>query len=202
MKNITIDLLRHGDAAGGKKLLGMTDEPLTTLGWQQMRSIFSSKNISWNKVVSSPLQRCSAFSEELSQRLSLPFSIDNRFQEINFGRWDGQLLTDIYKSEESEHLNQFRQDPTSVLPPGGEAYKDFELRVMTAWQELLHSLYKEQIEHCLLVTHGGVIRTIISQVLGFPATNMFQLEVPYACLSRIKQYDGYPATLSFHGGNL
>jgi len=37
-------------------------------------------------------------------------------------------------------------------------------------------------------------------VLGFPATHLCRLEVPYACLSRIKQYHGSPASLSFHAG--
>jgi len=41
---ITIDLLRHGEAAAGKKLLGVTDEPLTELGWQQMQAVVQSKD--------------------------------------------------------------------------------------------------------------------------------------------------------------
>lgn len=202
MKEITIDLLRHGDVADGKKLLGITDEPLSHVGLKQMQSIHANKHLSWQKIVSSPLQRCHSFSKELSAALSIELMLDQRFQEINFGHWDGQLLTDLYTGEESEQLIRFMQSPDTETPPNGEAYKVFQSRVMTAWEELLHSLHKEEIDHCLLVTHAGVIRTIISNILGFPNTNLFKLEVPYACLSRIKQYEHYPPILSFHGGQL
>jgi alpha-ribazole phosphatase len=43
MKTTTIDLLRHGDVAGGVRLLGQWDEPLSELGWSQMRVLVNSK---------------------------------------------------------------------------------------------------------------------------------------------------------------
>ncbi len=202
MKNITIDLLRHGDVANGMKLLGKTDEPLTELGWQQMRSVSDNKHPSWHKIISSPLQRCYAFSEEKSNQLLQPLVVDERFQEMDFGEWDGRLLSELYNSDESEKLIQFMQRPSLNTPPQGEYYDDFKDRVLAAWEELLHSLQKEQVEHCLLVTHGGVIRVILSYILGLPSTNLFRFEVPYACLSRVKHYEGHPSILSFHGGVL
>ena len=202
MKKITIDLLRHGDVADGKKLLGITDEPLSKLGLQQMQAIHVNKPLRWQKIVSSPLQRCHSFSKELSAIFSIDLTLDKRFQEISFGQWDGQLLADLYASEDSEQLIRFMQSPDTVTPPNGEAYNAFQSRVLTAWEELLQSLHEEEIEHCLLVTHAGVIRTIIANILGMPNTKLFNIEVPYACLSRIKQYEHYPPILSFHGGQL
>lgn len=200
MKEITIDLIRHGDVAAGTKLLGKTDELLSSLGWQQMHSAIEDKKQSWNKIISSPLQRCSAFAEELAHELSLPLEISEQFEEMNFGLWDGQLFTDLYSGNDTEQLIQLMQDPSSASPPKGEMYADFELRVISGWNALLASLHQDQIEHCLLVAHGGVIRTIMSHVLGFPSTNLFRLEVPYACMSQIKQYEDYPPRLVFHGG--
>ncbi len=202
MKEITIDLLRHGDVAGGTKLLGQTDEPLSDLGWQQLRSTLTEKDLPWDKIVSSPMQRCLAFAEEIAQQFQLPLLINNAFQELDFGQWDGQLFSDLYDGDDTEQLIQFMQNPTSQTPPDGERYQDFELRVITAWRSLLISLHHDQIQHCLLVTHGGVIRTILSHVLGFPSSNLFRLDVPYASLSRIKQYESYPPRLLFHGGML
>jgi len=202
MKEITIDLIRHGDVAAGTRLLGKTDAPLSPLGWQQLRSTMSHKTLSWNKIISSPLQRCSAFAEELANTLSLPLELNAQFEEMNFGHWDGQLFADLYAGDDKEKLLQFMHDPISTTPPAGESYNAFELRVMTAWQGLLSALHEQQIQHCLLITHGGVIRTIMSHILGFPSTNLFRLEVPYACISRIKQYEDYPPRLVFHGSEL
>lgn len=202
MKEITIDLLRHGDVAAGTKLLGKTDEPLSTLGWQQSHSTIHNKALAWDKIISSPLQRCSAFAQQIADKLSLPLLLNTQFQEMNFGLWDGQLFADLYSGDDTEQLFQFMGDPNSTSPPEGESYIEFELRVMTAWQALLNSLHEQQIQHCLLVTHGGVIRTILSNVLEFPSNNIFRLEVPYACISRIKQYEDYPPRLVFHGGQV
>lgn len=201
MKEITIDLIRHGDVASGTKLLGKTDEALSSLGWQQMHSAIEDIQQSWNKIVSSPLQRCHAFAVQLADKLSLPLEIDEQFKEMDFGRWDGQLFANLYSGNDTEQLMQLMQNPNSVIPPEGESYADFELRIITAWNDLLTSLHQDQIEHCLLVAHGGVIRTIMSHALGFPNTNLFRVEVPYACISRFKQYEDYPPRLVFHGSN-
>tara|TARA_R110002049_G_scaffold33854_2_gene111136 strand:+ start:1616 stop:2239 length:624 start_codon:yes stop_codon:yes gene_type:complete len=202
MKEITIDLLRHGDVAAGTKLLGKTNEPLSLLGWQQLRSTVDGKAIKWNKIISSPLRRCLAFSKEIATQYCVPLVINSQFQEVDFGLWDGQLFADLYAGSDTEQLIQFMQDPKSISPPEGESYHNFELRVISAWQALLSSLHEEEIEHCLLVTHGGVIRTIMSHVLGFPSSNLFRVEVPYASVTRIKQYEDYPPRLIFHGGSL
>jgi alpha-ribazole phosphatase/probable phosphoglycerate mutase len=202
MKKIIIDLLRHGDVAGGKRLLGRTDEPLSKLGWQQMREISCHADLPWQKIISSPLVRCSSFAKELSHTLSKPLVIEDNFQEINFGLWDGQSLSNLYQSDESEPLKQFMFSPSSITPPNGEHYNDFECRVISAWNVLLTTLKYENINHCLLLTHAGVIRTILSHTLEFPETNLFRLDVPYACLSRIVQYDDYPAILHSHNAPL
>ena len=52
----TIDLLRHGDVEGGRKYRGQLDDPLSELGWQQLRSATSKKQ-NWQHIVSSPLFR-------------------------------------------------------------------------------------------------------------------------------------------------
>ncbi len=43
-------------------------------------------------------------------------------------------------------------------------------------------------EHCLLITHGGVVRAILNRVLGGNASSFMRYEVPYACISRIRVY--------------
>jgi len=201
MKKIIIDLLRHGDVAGGKKLLGSTDIPLSDLGWKQM-SEKTRVHLPWQKIISSDLSRCSAFSEQLAINNSIPHEIESRFREINFGDWDGLLLSELYSGSESEQLFQFMQSPSSTTPPNGEPYEAFKERVLSSWNELISSLMQSNTEHCVLITHGGVIRAIISEVLSMPDTSLFNLEVPYACLSRITHYEGSPASLSFHNSQL
>ncbi len=197
---ITIDLLRHGDVAGGTKLLGHSDEPLSELGWQQLRSVVDGITPPWTKIISSPLQRCHAFAEELSDRFDLPLTVDQHFREISFGKWDGLSFAELYESPDADRLLRFWQNPSENPAPGGEAYDEFEQRVFSAWQPLLENVDDDQ--HYLLVAHGGVIRTILRYVLAFPTEHFFRLDVPYACLTRIRaETPDYPRLL-FLGGNL
>ncbi|MDB2705467.1 histidine phosphatase family protein [Pseudomonadota bacterium] len=202
MKKIIIDLLRHGDVAGGQRLRGKTDDPLSKLGWQQMNAVIEGKTIPWQKIISSDLRRCQDFSIEISKQLSLPIEVSHHFQEIDFGLWDGQLLSKLYEGNDSEHLFQFMQSPSSIAPPEGEAYEHFRARILDEWQRLLIALNKENIGHCVLITHGGVIRCILSEILGIPEHKLLRLEVPHACLSRVTQYEHSPTSLSFHQGAL
>jgi alpha-ribazole phosphatase/probable phosphoglycerate mutase len=198
---ITIDLLRHGDVAGGTKLLGHFDEPLTDLGWQQLRSVVNGETPPWTKIISSPLQRCLAFAEELTDKFDLPLSVESRFKEIGFGQWEGRLLSEIYQGQDGELMMQFWQNPSDNPAPEGESYKVFEQRVVAAWEELLGQHNNDQ-DHYLLLAHGGVIRTILRNVLNFPMENFFRIDVSYACLSRIRQDVPKHPRLMFLGGRI
>lgn len=67
---LRLDLLRHGETELGGGLRGSLDDALTELGWQQMRAAVADGG-PWERIVSSPLQRCARFSEELADRKSV-----------------------------------------------------------------------------------------------------------------------------------
>jgi alpha-ribazole phosphatase len=198
MKTTTIDLLRHGDVAGGVRLLGQWDEPLSELGWSQMRVLVNSKRPPWETIITSPLQRCAAFASELSERYGLRLVEDPRFKEIGLGRWEGQLISALFETE-GERIQRFWSNPIEASAPGGESYQAFEERIFKAWDELLET---HAGEHCLLIAHSGPIRAILRRILDFPIEKLFQIEVPHICLSRIRKDEGTHTRLVFHGGVL
>ncbi|MCG8429505.1 MAG: alpha-ribazole phosphatase family protein [Chromatiales bacterium] len=190
----TIDLIRHGEPVGGKLFRGWQDDPLSDLGWQQMRQAVEGIR-PWQRIISSPLLRCAEFAQELSDKLDLPWRAEPRLREIGFGDWEGKDY-DQLRIDDPEGLAGFWRDPTAHPAPGGETMASFQSRVEAGWQDLLT---QHQGEHLLLVAHGGVNRLIIAQVLGLPIANMFRMEVPYAAVSRIIVDDGFPR-LAFHCG--
>jgi alpha-ribazole phosphatase/probable phosphoglycerate mutase len=196
MHSTTIDLLRHGDVESGTRLLGQSDLPLSELGWTQLRAVVDGTTPPWEHIISSPLQRCANFAVELADRHGLPLVYEKRLMEINFGTWNGRLFSDLY-AQEGVAMRRFWDNPAALAVPGGESYPAFETRVATAWNEILET-YRGR--HCLMLTHGGVIRAILRQVLKFPVERMFQIEVPYACLTRLQQHEELPPRLVFHGG--
>jgi alpha-ribazole phosphatase len=188
----TIDLLRHGAVQGGTYYRGRTDDPLSAEGWQQMRPWLAQEK--WTQVVSSPLCRCLDFAKEISQLHALPLQIEARFQEIDFGDWEGKTAAEI----DCHALQRFYQNPLQNPPPHGENLLDFQQRIAQAWQDLLKTSRGETI---LLITHAGVIRTLFCQLLNVPLERCFAIDVSHASLSRFRHYHdeaGDFVQLNFH----
>jgi hypothetical protein len=94
----TVDLLRHGEPEGGQKFRGALDDPLSSLGWEQLRTTVGDYR-DWQAIVSSPLIRCAAFAKELAERLDRPLEIMPDFRELNFGAWEGRTSAEVYAAD-------------------------------------------------------------------------------------------------------
>ena len=137
---------------------------------------------SWTEVIASPLQRCRSFAEHLAKKKSLPVSIEQDWQEIDYGDWDGMPL-DQWRETAAYQFRQFRKDITALAPPNGEDFVSFSERILNAWSRILA---KPDGSHILLVTHGGVMRVVLPTVLGLPMNRTGVLDIPFACLSRVE----------------
>ena len=173
-----IDLLRHGEVKGGSCYRGITDDPLSTIGWAQMQNKTTSQSY-WDVIISSPLSRCHAFAKSLSSELKLPLVTAPAFQEIDFGDWEGKTAAQI----NPQLLAQFYADPVNISAPNGEHFLDFKQRILEAWQA---SLKTHEGKHILLITHAGVIRVILANILGIETQHSFRLKIAHACLSSIE----------------
>lgn len=199
MKHSTFDLIRHGEPVGGIRFRGQQNDPLSSKGWKQMHAAVNGLS-GWNAVVSSPLIRCRAFAEHISEVEQIPLEMDARFSEIGFGKWEGLTAEQIARKT-PDAIKRFYLNPSDHPPPGGERFADFQSRVTECWAELV-KVYCGK--HVLLVAHGGVIRVIIAAVLGMPSENLFRLEVANAAITRIgythESGNEFPR-LMFHGNS-
>ena len=195
-----IDLIRHGEPVGGNRYRGRTDDPLSELGWQQMRSAVGDYQ-QWDRIICSPLKRCSEFAHELAERLECPIHVEERIQELSFGQWEGMTAAQIDERWPGS-VKRFWQAPWQNPPIGGEAQQEFQERIAAAWQSMLQQYEGERL---LVVCHGGVIRELLRQVLHFPQEQLFRWQVPYACVSRLCVYHDEPGmfpNLISHGALL
>ena len=193
----TIDVLRHGDVEGGRKYRGQLDDPLSELGWKQLRATTANKQ-NWQHIITSPLKRCAEFAEELAQAHSLPLQRKYEFKEVSFGLWEGKTAEELLNTE-PDNIKKYWNDPIKTTPPQGENLLDFEKRVIDGWKNVLTDF---QGKHILIVSHAGVMRMILCHILGMPLTALFKLDVGLAKVSRIQieHADGenWPR-LIFHG---
>ncbi len=181
-----IDVLRHGECEGGRIFRGHTDVALTANGWRHMESGVGQLKGDWARIISSPLQRCRTFAEHLSQYYELPLDIAPGLKEIGYGEWEGQSVARIWHEQEAACM-AWSRDPEHHGPPGGEAFAMFRQRVL----ETLNAL-AESDQRVLLVTHGGVIKLLLSLAHQQPPAWMMQLNVGY----------GFAASMGYNHGQL
>jgi len=174
---LRLDLLRHGETELGGGLRGSLDDALTEKGWAQMRAAVIEQG-PWDRLVSSPLQRCARFADELGGQLGLPVQLEKDLQELHFGAWEGQNTAELMKTS-AEALGLFWTDPYSFTPPEGEPVADFSVRILAAVQRL-HATYAG--ERVLLITHGGVMKLLLAQARGLPREQLLNIEVAHASL--------------------
>ncbi len=121
---------------------------------------------------SSPLRRCL----ELAAALHPAPRIDGRLQELHFGEWEMRSWEDIGFSA----LNDWAADPLGFVPPGGESANGLRLRVEDFLAEL-----EQECDEAVLVTHAGVIKTLVGKAGGLPAAEWLVVEIAYASLTTV-----------------
>ncbi len=174
---LRLDLLRHGETELGGGLRGSLDDALTDTGWAQMREAVVGQG-PWDRLISSPLQRCARFAEALGTQLHLPVQLEKDLQELHFGAWEGQSAAALMETD-ADGLGLFWADPYAFTPPQGERVADFATRVLAA-VERLHVAYAG--ERLLLISHGGVMRLLLAQARGLPREQLLNVEVGHGAM--------------------
>ncbi len=171
-----IYLVRHTRVAVAPGICyGQSDVACTTQFEEEVGQVRQKLgNLADYLVYSSPLKRCTC----LAEKLSANFVMDNRLLELHFGDWEMQA----WSSLEGPQLGQWMADFVNVPPPNGESYRDLYQRC----EEFLGEVSgKHQDQKLVLVTHGGVIRAIVSYLLGLPLENSFRLAFDYGSVSLV-----------------
>lgn len=195
-----MDFMRHGEPVGGIRYRGHIDDPLSSKGLQDMCAAIGSKR-PWDSIVSSPLSRCLAFAEHLSEASGLPLEIDERFKEIGFGAWQDKIQEEMTQYDHGL-LQRFYRDPTTYRPDGAEGLAEFRARIISGVSDLLS---RHSGKHLLIISHAGVIRMVLGHILDIPFSNLFRIKVANARITRVEyaeQGEEFLGQLIFHGGTL
>ena len=103
MTGTLIDLIRHGEPAGGRRYRGHgLDDPLTEKGWSQMWDAVGEFS-AWQQIITSPMQRCQAFAHALGERHAIPVTVESRFKEVGFGVWEGLSHDEVKIARAAEY---------------------------------------------------------------------------------------------------
>lgn len=122
-------------------------------------------------VWTSPLQRC----RELAELLRPDAAIDERLSEMNFGLWEGRPWEAIPRAE----LDAWAADVAGYAPPGGESPLLLQRRALDFVAGLA-------VPEAVVVTHAGVIRTLLAHWQGLPPAAWPQLVFAYGSRTTVE----------------
>ena len=171
MKSYIIHFIRHGsidDTLAGKYIV-TTDAPLSDRGRMDLRKLdYEYKYPGTQVVFTSPLKRCTETAKILYPEQN-PLVIDN-FSECNFGEWEGKTADELKNDPD---FKKWLAGDSSVKPPRGESNADFTRRVCKMFESIVEGLMKTGTTESVIVTHGGVIMTLLA-VYGLPQAKPFE----------------------------
>ena len=156
-----ITLVRHAEteANAAGRWQGNDDAPLTASGTEQVKRLGDRlQRERFDLVVSSDLGR--ARSSALATGVEP--EIDRRWREMELGAWEGHTSTEISElfGDDLAALRRGEDLPFG----GGERMSEFLPRIVEAFDELAMRL--DDGQRALVMTHGGVMHTLSSHVLG------------------------------------
>jgi len=134
---------------------------------------------------SSPLTRCLKLAEMLSDNVST----DARLLELDFGDWENRRFDDI----DVDVLTQWTDNFVHLGPPNGESFIDLCQRTRSFWLDVLDVLNEmpPASEQILIITHAGVIRALLANILKLHPANAFQFRVDVGSVHKLQYLDNY-----------
>jgi broad specificity phosphatase PhoE len=162
-----IILIRHGEIEEkyNMKFIGSTDAHLSESGRSQMRGfgpyLQSLKDV---RVVHSPLSRAREAFKLMSEGTQIPGEEWAGLREIDFGKWEGLSFTEVQAQFPDSYEGFLEWNPDFTYPEG-ESHASLLSRV----RDCAGSLRKNPAKNVVVVSHGGLLRFLICELLGLPA---------------------------------
>jgi alpha-ribazole phosphatase len=187
-------LVRHAEAEASARgrCYGSLDVGLSATGRFQCSSLarmLAPEPVA--AVVSSPRVRAVETAVAIAEPHGIEVHVDDDLRELDFGELEGRMYDEIAASLPELYV-AWMTTPTAVRFPGGECYADLRARSLAAVASL-HDAYQGQT--VVAVTHGGVVRAVLSDVLGIPDEHIFRIAVEPGSVSVFEWVDGVPVVL-------
>ncbi|MCX7923282.1 MAG: histidine phosphatase family protein [Clostridia bacterium] len=181
----TLYLVRHGETQWNKenRCQGCIDIELNKDGLKQAKAI-AQKLVQENIDIihSSELKRAYCTADIIAESLGLGVIRSKALNEINFGDWEGLTFEEM-KNKPNYSYDEWRVSPHKAAIPGEGSLKNVQDRAM----DYINKIIKDNLgKNILVVSHGGVIKTIILGMLGIGLEAYNKFYIANTALSIIK----------------
>jgi alpha-ribazole phosphatase len=178
-------LIRHAEPAAWATRLchGSLDVPLSDDGMKQARRVGDHlRDARFEAVYTSPLGRAVATASAVAGPHGLDPVLRQDLAEVDFGAFEGRTFDEIAASD-PDLYRQWMRAPANVRFPGGESFDDLRVR---ATDEAGRIRGDHDGGRVAVVTHGGVIRAVLADVLGVDDGRIFRIDQSWGGMSLVE----------------
>lgn len=136
------------------------------------------------RIVSSPLLRCTATARFVGERLGVPVEIDQRLIEIAHGTWEGRYRDEL-AAHDPERYRAWREHPAQVAFERGETLNEVAAR----WQNFAATLVDAPAD-VLVVTHDAVVRCALLDAMQRSLDDFWRVQVENAAFAVLRSEGG------------
>ena len=190
-------LVRHGSLPPNpeRRMVGARDIPLSDTGRAQIRAMarqfVPELVLGVGAVICSDLERCRETAAlllenmpEASQQGRPPLHLEPGLREICLGRWQGMTKAEIESTWPGAYAAR-GQDMAHYCPPEGESFMQAQRRALAAlarWRRAYPSAT------LLVVSHAGIIGTLLAHYLALPLRHVLQIPQYYGCRTFVPEW--------------
>lgn len=191
-RSSTIFLLRHAQSSANLAgiLAGRTPgvhlSPHGKKDARTLKSVLESLEI--KRVVLSPLERCFETVEPFLNSANVDVYEDEAFLEMDYGHWSNRPLKELSRLP---LWKEIQKRPSTVRFPGGESFVEMQKRALSGLD-----FYTRKKGNTLVVSHGDVIRVLLSKFYGMPLDGFQRIALAPASLSILSTSHGVPTVSS------
>ena len=192
MVNVTrIYIVRNGGSRVEKagQFVGQLDLPLSKEGEERIRALlpmFEAEEI--EKIYTSPLLRAQMSARIFSEQMGKMPIMKESLMEISLGEFEGKTFEEIGEAH-PDLAREMSGDPVKFTYPGGESFIELGDRSFSAFWEIASCSEGKSV---LVVSHGGVNRTLLASLLSMPPEGIFKLEQDPGGVSLIEVLNRFP----------
>ncbi|MEE9258129.1 MAG: alpha-ribazole phosphatase [Nitrospinaceae bacterium] len=186
-----IYLVRHGETANAAEVCfnGHFDVDLSAKGREQMGEVAEAlKKVPMRAVYSSDLRR----TRDSALLVAGPHNLEPvsypELRELSFGEWEGLSVREVNEKHPGQLAARLK-DIETFRVEGGESFYQLQERVLPRFRQIVA---RHPADCIAIMSHGGVNRVILGDVLGIPIKNIFRVEQDYATVNIIQFYGDDP----------
>ena len=170
--------IRHAETDLAGTFCGHTDPSLNDPGRAQVEALVARLgDETFDVVFSSDMARACQTADAIAAAHDVARVTRSDLREFYFGEWEGLRWAEIEARDPLFTAHWVAEYP-AVPVPGGEPFASFRERVLGAVAELLQD---ERWGSAAVVTHAGVMRVVLEDLLGKTEAEAWATTRPYCC---------------------